>query len=152
MNKWERQPFRVGMLAGFTLIPLLALVQEALLRRATGGQPLTEYDLHEFFFPGAFYGAILGGCALLAWVNYRKGDYGNSKWSLLLSGGIIFLLTANSLKLAWINDTKSFLPPSFYVPGTSKFGSFIIHQFNYNLPLYCALLMLILGLLMRPKR
>lgn len=145
MNKWERQPLRVGMLLGFTLIPLLAIIEEYALRRLLGRSSLSHYELIAFFKPGAFFGAVLGAGALQALASYRSGNLCHTRWHLLWHGGAIFLLSLYSLYRVF-----GLWAPS---PTFSYLDDFLVtHWITRNLSLHCALLMLFLGLLMRSKR
>lgn len=169
MNKWERQPLRVGMLLGFVLIPLLGILHEFVLLWVTGHSAsfplwvtgnsaslpylILPYEFMRFFIPGAFYGAILGGNALSAWSALRKGNYTHARWQLGISGGIIFLASLYSLHVSWLLEgRRSMMPQTYGVDISDVRLAFLISQLTQNLPLFSGIFMMALGLLMRSKR
>jgi hypothetical protein len=136
------------LLLGFTFIPLIGILQEFILRRITGYQALSRYELLDYFFPGALFGAILGASALQAFVSYRSGAHTSARRKLIGSGGLVCFLWACKLYPLWSSHLRgTSLIFGMRVP--NAVGLFFSAEFAKNLSLQCALLMLVLGLLMR---
>lgn len=153
IEKWERQPLRVGMVAGFISLPILWILQGYLLHLAFGSRSPSSELLLRYFVMGAIPGAILGAGVSKAALARRHGDGGAAKWHLVRHGGAVFtlflLLHAPYIWRASQNTSlKTFL---FGFPVPPWFGVLAAAMLS-NLPFQCALLMLFVGLLMRSRR
>lgn len=155
LEKWERQPVRVGMLLGFVAMPLGWWLRDASLRLALGfGSDTTLYfQLLHFFAAGALPGAILGAGLSKAAFAWRRGDEEAAKRHLVVYSALVGLL---SLLLvapgAGAMLQNAALKVQFLGREVSPRTAFVIATIVVSFPLHCAVLTLFISLLMRARR
>lgn len=132
IEKWERHPMRIGMLAGFVLLPLLWCLQEHLLHFVFGFNSAFNFQLINYFAAGAFQGIILGAGVSKAAFAARYEDWGDAKWCLISHGAIALTFSIVLLMPSMGRNIHIFL-------------------LTY-LPLHGALLLLFIGIAMRSRR
>lgn len=150
IEKWERQPIRIGMVVGFVVLPTLWILQEIILRLATGYHlPLSD-EIRYFITGGALPGAILGAGISQAYFANQKGEFKQARRDLLLHS--VLVLSAVMLQVTFSNGG------GFLQIGTNRLSippwlDFWINPAIYkNFAFQSALLMFFIGLLMRPRR
>lgn len=155
LQKWERQPGRVGMLLGFVAIPLGWWLRDALLRFALGLSSDTTlyFQLLHVFAGGAIPGALLGAGLSTAAAAGREGHWKAAKRHLIIYSALAALLSlllvtpVARTMLQGASQRVSILGHELSPKTALVIGTFLV-----SFPLHCALLMLFIGLLMRPRR
>lgn len=153
LEKWERQPARVGMLLGFVAVPLGWWLQSALIKFVFYSDGPLAFVLYYSIW-GAIPGAVLGAGISKSVSALRQENQKHAKRYLIRYGAVVLtLLLGRSAYAYWLF--------------AHQLGSGNARLFNWPVPLWLAvslgtlisdlpfqiaLLMLFIGLLMRPRR
>lgn len=150
---WEKHPRRFGIIAGLFALPLGWWLQELVLALVVGRPLPSGEKFFAYCFWGALPGAILGEGISAALLFCQQNDLRKAKRRLISCSCAVlsFIFLFVNLFIPWGRSlNRPLLIGTTQLP--AEFRYFINPLFYQNFAVYCALLMLFIGLLMRARR
>ena len=145
IEKWQRQPGRVGMVAGFVALPILWWLQECVLRLATSYFLPSSREILNYFAQGALPGAVLGAGISQAYFAFHKGERRQAKRDLLFSSALVL----GAILISFLGRSGRLRMYGFFIPGWLSF--WLNPDLYKNFAFQVAVLVFFIGLLMRSR-
>ena len=146
-EKAIRQPFRVGLMLGALTLPTLWTMSQDALNVLTRKPLLSSEEVTLLFAMGFLPGMVLGAGAVRAWVAWRAGEIGETRWLLIGHGAFVLVPCAVPIVFGFIGALDDLTIRGWRATLIDSASGFY-----FNFPFQIALTMVLLGLFMRSAR